>query len=493
MRKKGNAKEKKRENKEELKQRKRMNREMAAITYIFMGLFLFMAGYVIWFLSGDTDLILNNPNNKRQELLAERIVKGSILSDQGKVLAKTVTDKDGNEKRQYPYDALFAHVVGRTSHGMTGLEASESYTMLTSGINPLTGLWNELKGKKNPGNNVVTTLNVKLSQVAGDALGGYRGAVVAMEPETGKILAMVSKPGYNPNTIDVMWEKLTEDSDDGSPSDSVLYNRATQGLYPPGSTFKLYTLLQYLRETDGKEAFSYTCKGKIGQGKDAIHCYGNEVHGKVDLSRAFAKSCNAAFAEIGAGLDVPQWIKLCHSLYYNRILPLERMEQKASSFQAAGAESGGDIMQAAIGQGSTLTTPLQNIYLVSAAVNGGTLMKPYLVDRVEDTYGNVVRQQEPVSAATPLTDEEARLLKQYMRETVESGTATALRTERYRAGGKTGSAEFKEGSRDSHAWFVGYAQKEGKTIAVSIIVEGAGTGSAYAVPIARKMFDCYFE
>lgn len=466
---------------------------MAAITYIFMCLFFFMAGYVIWFLSGDTDLILNNPNNKRQELLAERIVKGSILSDKGKVLAKTVTDKNGQEKRQYPYDGLFAHVVGRTSHGMTGLEASESYTMLTSGINPLTGLLNEWKGEKNPGNNVVTTLNVKLSQTASDALRGYRGAVVVMEPETGKILAMVSKPDYNPNTIDVMWEKLTEDSDNDSTVNSALYNRATQGLYPPGSTFKLYTLMEYLRETDDEKSFSYTCKGKIGQGKDAIHCYGNEVHGRLDLSRAFAKSCNAAFAQIGTALDVSRWTKLCQSVYYNRVLPLERMDQKVSSFQADEAENSGDIMQVAIGQGSTLTTPLQNIYLVSAAVNGGTLMKPYLVDHVEDTYGNISRQREPEAAASPLTKDEAKLLKQYMREAVESGTATALRTERYQAGGKTGSAQFKAGSSDSHAWFVGYAQKAGKSIAVSIVVEEAGTGSAYAVPIARKLFDCYFE
>ena len=126
-----------------------MNREMAAVTYIFMFLFVFMASYVIWFLMGDTDKILNNPQNKRQELLAERIQKGSILSDKGKVLAKTETDSKGNEKRVYPYNELFAHVVGRVSHGKTGLEASEGYTMLTTGINPLTGLFNELKGEKN--------------------------------------------------------------------------------------------------------------------------------------------------------------------------------------------------------------------------------------------------------------------------------------------------------------------------------------------------------
>ena len=150
-------------------------------------------------------------------------------------------------------------------------------------------------------------------------------------------------------------------------------------------------------------------------------------------------------------------------------------------------------MQVAIGQGSTLTTPLQNIFLVSAAVNDGTLMKPYVVDRVEDANGNTVQQRKPAAVSTPLSEEEVKLLKQYMREAVQSGTATALNTGRYQAGGKTGSAQFKEGSSDSHAWFVGFAQKSGKSLAVSIVVEGAGTGSAYAVPIAKKLFDEYFE
>lgn len=490
--KKRRAEKRKPEDSAEIKKRRRMNREMAAVTYIFMFLFVFMAGDVIWFLSGDTDRILNNPNNKRQELLAERVTKGSILSDRNVVLAQTVTDKKGKETRKYPFDGLFAHVVGRTSHGMTGLEASESYTMLTAGVSPLTALVNELKGGKNPGNNIVTTLNVKLAQTASDALGSYRGAAVVMEPDTGKILAMVSKPTYDPNSVDVMWDKLTEQADSGMSGDSPLYNRATQGLYPPGSTFKLYTLLEYMRENDKYEKFQYTCKGKIGKGKDAINCYGNTVHGKLTMSSAFAKSCNSAFAVIGTELDKNKWTKLCQSFYYNKILPVERLEQKASAFNVNEMDSG-DVMQVAIGQGATLTTPLQNIFLVSAAVNGGTLMKPYLVDRVENIYGSVVRQQEPSKAASPLTKDEARQLMEYMREAVESGTASALNTTRYRAGGKTGSAQFKEGSSDSHAWFVGYAQKDGKSIAVSIIMEGAGTGSAHAVPAAKKIFDVYFE
>lgn len=213
---------------------KRQNREMAVVTYLVMTIFFILAGYMVYFIIHDSDQVLNNSANKRQELLAKRVTKGKILSDKGKVLAKTVTDSSGNETRKYPYGSLFAHVVGRSSHGKTGLEASESYTMLTSGLNPFLSTINELKGKKNPGNNVVTTLNVGLSKAASNALGSKRGAVVVMDPETGKILAMVSKPSYDPNQLtDAKWNKLTSDSGE----QSALYNRATQGLYPPGFYF----------------------------------------------------------------------------------------------------------------------------------------------------------------------------------------------------------------------------------------------------------------
>lgn len=475
---------------EERNNHKRQNREMAVVTYIVMILFLVMAGYIVYFVVHDSDTVLNNSYNKRQDLLAKRVTKGSILSDNGKVLAKTVVDEEGVETRKYPYDGLFAHVVGRISHGKTGLEATEGYTMLTTGINPLAGMVNELKGKKNPGNNVVTTLNVRLSQVASDALGEHRGAVVVMEPETGKIVSMVSKPTYNPNYLtDRRWEQLTADDNEKS----ALYNRATQGLYPPGSTFKLYTALEYMRERKDYDLFSYRCTGKIGSGREQIRCYGGEVHGKVNLSEAFAESCNAAFCSIGNDLNKRAWTQLCESFYYNKKIPVNKVEQKESQFKVSASSSQGDVMQVAIGQGDTLVTPLQNALLVCASVNQGELMKPYLVDRVEDSDGNTIEQYKPESLGQPLTKKEAKAMKSLMRGTVKHGTATSLYYGTpYKAGGKTGSAEYQTGSHDSHAWFVGYAEKDGKKLVISVVVESAGTGSAYAVPIAKKVFDAYW-
>lgn len=463
---------------------------MAIVTYLFMILFLVMAGYIVWFAVHDAEQVLNHPSNKRQELMAKRVKRGSILSAEGKAIAQTKTDKDGNEKRVYPYDGLFAHVAGRLSHGKTGIESTESYTMLTSSVNPLLGVFNELRGEKNPGNNVVTTLSLPLSQTAGNALGSRKGAVVAMDPETGKILAMVSKPTYDPgNLTDARWNQLTEDKGE----DSALYNRATQGLYPPGSTFKLYTALEYMREEKAYHKFQYTCKGSIGSGREKIKCYGGEVHGRVDLTEAFAESCNAAFCQIGSGLQASEWKSLCESLYYNKKTPLQKLEQNSSRFAITDSTPKGDIMQASIGQGDTLVTPLQNALLVCAAVNNGTLMRPNLLDHTEDADGNVLESYEPVKDSQPITEKEAKALKKLMRATVTEGTAHSLYSGTpYKAGGKTGSAEFQNGSSDSHAWFVGYAEMGGKKLVVSIVVEAAGTGSTYAVPIAKEIFNDYF-
>lgn len=467
-----------------------LNREMAVVTYIFMALFVIMACYVVYFVVQDSDEVLNNTANKRQELLANRVTKGSILSSDGKILAETVTNDSGNEVRKYPYAGLFSHVIGRSTHGKTGLEAAESYTMLTTGVHPFVQTMNELSGKKSPGNNVVTTLSVTLSKAADEALGNHKGAVVVMDPETGKILVMISKPTYDPNNLtEAVWNRLTTDKEE----ESALYNRATQGLYPPGSTFKLYTALEYMRENKKYNRFKYTCTGSIGKGNGKISCYGGEVHGAIDLSTAFAKSCNAAFCKIGSTLDVSGWKNLCESLYYNKKIPLDDLSQSVSRFSLEKTTQSGDIMQAAIGQGDTLVSPLQNILLVCAAVNDGVLMKPYVKERIEDAQGNTIESTEPEKLAEPITAKEAAGLKKLMRTAVTQGTASSLYYgTTYKAGGKTGSAEFESGSDNSHAWFVGYAQADGRKLAVSIVVEAAGTGSRYAVPIAKKIFDAYW-
>ncbi len=467
------------------------NRKMASFTYVFIILFMVLFGYIIFFVINDSEKVLNNPANKRAEIWAKRVTRGEIRSSDGKALAVTEKGRKGKEVRYYPYGSMFANVVGRTKYGAVGLESSENFNLLSTNLNPIDSMINEFNGEKSPGNNVITTLNYNISKVASDALGDRRGAVVVAEPKTGKVLAMISKPSYNPNELtDETWKKLNS----ADSENSVLYNRATQGLYPPGSTFKMYTALSYMRQNSDYEDYSYKCKGKIGTGDGSIKCYGGEVHGKVDFTNAFAESCNTAFCDMGSKLDVNKWKSLCEDLYFNKPTPIDKIEKNSSRFTLTPSDSKGDIMQSAIGQGEVLVTPLQNIFLACAVANGGKLMKPYLVDRIESFDGKVLTQYEPKKLKNAITKDEAKKMNRLMRAVVMNGTASSLYYGTpYKAAGKTGSAQFKSGSSESHGWFVGYAKMDGKCVAVSIVVEKGGTGSAAAVPIAKQVFNAYFS
>ena len=457
------------------------------IMYLFLGLFVCMTGYFTYFIIFRSDDVINNTYNKRQEVLAERIVRGDILSSDGEVLAHTQIDSEGKETRTYPYGNVFAHVIGRYSKGKTGIEESENIRLLTSNINSMEVMYSDLMGEKSPGDNVVTTLNSQLQQVAYDALGNNRGAVVVMEVKTGRILTMVSKPSYDPNTIDADWETLIEDED----SEATLLNRATQGLYPPGSTFKVLTALEYMRENVAFKKYSYDCTGEIEYNGMTIHCHSGEVHGKVNLTDSFSESCNTSFANIGKGLDIASLRTLCEKFLFNASLPVE-ITSNASSFTLAKGSSGvKEVMQTAIGQGNTLISPLHNAMIAATVANDGIMMKPYVVDHIENAEGGLVKRYSSSQIARLMTPEESSYLGKMMRKAVTDGTATKLKDLPVKAVGKTGSADNSKGK--AHSWFIGYAPYDDPEIVVSVIVENVGTGSEYAVPIARKILKEYFK
>lgn len=469
------------------KREDRTNRDIMRITYIFVGLFVLLLGYFSYFIAMDSDEVINNSYNQRQDLLAKQVTRGNIMSANGEILAQTITDGEGKETRVYPFGSMFVHVVGRFSKGRTGIEASDNFHLLTSNVNPVRMILNELSGKKNVGDNVVTTLDTDIQETAYNALGSNKGAVVVLEPSTGKILAMVSKPDYDPNKIDELWDEMV-DKDNNS---SALINRATQGLYPPGSTFKILTALEYIRENPDYEKYSYTCDGKITIDDITINCYNNKKHGKEDLKKSFAKSCNSSFANLGTTLNLASFHKLCETFLFNTALPTNLVYNQ-SSFVLNSDSPKKEIPQTAIGQGKTQITPLHNALITAAVANGGVLMKPYVVDHIESAGGKTIKKYLPEIYGTLMTPSESQILTSFMTTVVEDGTASALKGKSYTVAGKTGSAEYREG-KPAHAWFVGFAPAEDPQIAVSIVVESVGTGSDYAVPIASKIFDTYFK
>lgn len=475
-----------RKEKVRVKEGRRGNSQILMVTYSITLIFLCMAGYLVYFMAAQSQKVINNPYNKRQEVLAKKVQKGKVLSADGKVLAKTVTDEKGKDTRVYPYNDMFCHIVGRDTNSMTGIEGRQCYPLLTSHVNPLEKLTDTFQGEKSPGDNVVTTLDFRLQKAAYDALGGRKGAVVALEPSTGKVLAMVSKPAYNPNRVAQDWEELIH----GSKEESALVNRASQGLYPPGSTFKLLTAIEYLIENpDNYSGFHYQCQGSDDFSGNVINCYGKEKHGSLNLKSALAKSCNGAFAQIGTQLDITAFRKLTEKFLFNKGLSVD-FEYNKSDFALTKESDLGELTQTVIGQGRTMITPLENAMIVATVANKGNMMMPYAVDHVESEAGKTVTEYPPKSRGQIIEEWVAQKMNRYMRSVVTDGTGRSLSSLSYSVAGKTGSAEFdSEGT--SHAWFVGFAPADNPKIAVSIIVEGAGTGSQYAVPIARTMFEEY--
>ena len=448
-----------------------------------------MIGYMIYFQVYKSEDFLNSPYNKRQDKYEEHIVRGSILASDGTVLARTDVDEEGNESRVYPYNNLFAQVVGYSDYGSSGLEASENYTLLSSHADILEQLQKDFSSEKNIGDNLVTSLDMRLQQAASDALGGNRGAVIVMNTETGKVLADVSKPDFNPNTIAADWEALNSEG-----SGSPFLNRALQGQYPPGSTFKIVTSLAYLRERGTFDDFSFNCTGEYTQGGYTIHCSGNTAHGQENFADAFANSCNCAFSEIGTQLLGKTSLKsAADELRFNEAFSLGLPSVK-SSFSLENSTADGLTMQTSIGQGDTLVSPVHMAMIAGAVANGGRMMEPSFVERVESYTGTIVKEIAPESLGQVMTAEEAYQLTELMKGVVQRGTAAGeLAGLPHDIAGKTGTAEYgSTADGTAHSWFVGFSNTGNSDIVVAVIVEGGGDGSAPATPVARSIFETYF-
>jgi peptidoglycan glycosyltransferase len=446
-----------------------------------------MIGYFIYFQVFQSESIMNSAYNSRLDLYAERVVRGDITSSDGQVLATTAVSEDGSETREYPFGRMFAHVVGYSNNGKGGIESSYNFQMLRSHSFFLTQLINDLKDEKSNGDTVVTTLDYDVQEAAYDALGSNDGAVIVLEVETGKVLAMVSKPDFDPNTLADNWDSIVEDT-----SSSVLLNRAISGQYPPGSTFKIFTTLEYIHENADYDNYSYECTGVLGIDDNEIHCYHNSVHGVQNLKESFANSCNTSYANIGLGLNINQFQNLCESMLFNQTLP-GNIGGKTSSFSLSSADDTGKIMQTAIGQGDTLVSPMHMAIVAAAIANDGVAMEPYLVDHVENDNGVHVKDYKATEYGSLLSASDAAIMQDFMSGVVENGTGSALSGQSYQAAGKTGSAEYNSAG-DSHGWFVGYGSKEGYSdIAIAVIVEDGGSGSQSAVPVAKRVFDVYFN
>lgn len=467
---------------------KKTEDQMIYVSLFFVGVFMLLIVFTCVYVRGNEIKWSNNSYNSRLEMMKKTVERGSIYASGGEILATTRIDEDGLEYRSYPYGNVFSHIIGFENRGYLGVEACANYYLLHSHESLRGQISNAIYNRKNEGDNVYTTLDVPLQMAAYEAMGEHQGAVVVTNPSTGKILAMVSKPDFNPNSLKDIWEDIVN-----NPNTSVLLNRATQGRYAPGSTFKIITTLEFLRENhNNSDAYEYDCDGEFVLGEEVIHCYHGISHGKVDLEESFAKSCNSSFANIGNRLNINSLKKTVNKLMFNQTLPLELPSVKSRLVLDENTTES-DMLQYSIGQGDLLMTPMHMNLITQAIANDGVLMQPMLLECVKNNRGIMVKDFKTDEYKTLMSEQEAEILTAFMVKVCEDGTAVSLKNNLYTVAGKTGSAEFKEQSTESHAWFTGFAPVENPEICITVIVEEGGSGSKAAVPIAKKIMDVYFE
>ena len=470
------------------RKKKPVNRAAGITAALFSVAYILMILALVWHETRERNEVYSNSyNRKRIEVIEAEITRGTIYASDGSELAYTKSDAEGNDTRIYPYEDMFAHTVGYSAQGGMGLEKQMQEYLMSADISLSERLSNDLKESKDMGDSVYTSLDPAVQLIAYNSLGQYKGAVIVTEVKTGRILAMVSKPCFDPNTIEADWEEISKDE-----TNSPLMNRASQGLYPPGSTFKIISALEYIREHPSDwSKYYYNCSGKITKGDTTIRCFHGTVHGGLDLKGSFAKSCNSSFANIGLGLDRTAFAKTLESLMFNQVPPVD-FEANPSHISMRENMTEENIMQTAIGQSETLVTPLLMNMITQAIANNGVMMKPYMVDKVVSSDGKIIKNYGPKSLGTVMTEEEVAVMRTFMEAVVQSGTATALKAMPYTSAGKTGSAEISDSSDISHAWFTGYAPADEPVIAVTVIMERAGTGGSTAVPVAQRILSGYF-
>ncbi|MCJ7457724.1 MAG: penicillin-binding protein 2 [candidate division Zixibacteria bacterium] len=396
--------------------------------------------------------------------------------------------KDGLEKQ---YDEVL-----RGEDGMNYLEVSASGKILGS-----------LKDKKSQpytvGSDLVLTVDSDLQVEAESALSMFNaGAVVALDPQNGEVLTLVSKPGFDPNQFcsfldEDTWEGLVND-----PSHPLL-NRAIQGSYPPGSTYKLLTAGAALESkiVDRNTTFSY-CNGGFLFGNRIFKCWQPKGHGRLDLIQAIAQSCDVYFYQLSLRLGLDRWSDYARQCGLDKKYKVDLPDEIAGMipsrtyYEKRFGQEGwikNLVINLGIGQGEVLTTPLGLAVFYSALVNGGTVYQPHLLKEIRSVEGRSTPKGKTVLSHLPFSNSTLEILKEGLVETVNSpsGTGGLARISDIVVGGKTGTAQNPHGRE--HAWFVGFAPVDHPRIVVAVLVEQAGHGGTYAAPIARRIIERYLK
>lgn len=444
----------------------------------------------------------DDPRNPRLQIGIAGKERGLILDSGGVRLAQSEALEDDPKLfvRVYPQGDLFAHSVGFTSSlfGDWGLESSYATELRSKRDLTISDLIDALLGRDLQAQNLELTLVTELQRLAKESLGDQRGAVVALDPTTGAVLAFASTPTFDPNSIigksDAdAWQELSND-----PAEP-LRDRASRQSYAPGSTFKVITAAAAIEGgvAGPDTTFANPAFLELPGSTSVIRNFAGTLCGggdEVSLREAFRRSCNTVFGQLAMDLGPQVLEQQAEAFGFNREIPFE-WEALAGVFPDD-SEFANDLpalAQSGLGQRDVQATPLLMALIASAIANGGQQMEPYMVAGIYDAAGDLVEQHVPAVWANPISPATADVVAGMMEQVVASGTGTKAAVPGLRVAGKTGTAETEIGP--PHAWFIGFAPVENPTIALAVVVEEGGsagenaTGGSVAAPIAQRLFE----
>lgn len=480
-----------------------MNKELRRVSLVVLAMFAALLISTTTIQVFQSDALGKDPRNTRTRLDSYAMERGQIILSDGTVLAQsTKSDDEFRWQRSYPQNSLYSGVTGYFNPvlGSTGIEnATNEYLSGTSNSQFLSDLARIVSGQEPKGDAVELTLNPAAQKAAADALGTRRGAVVAIEPSTGRILANYTSPGYDPNqlaTNNIEQAKANYATLNADPL-TPLINRAQSGnLNPPGSTFKIVVAAaalasgKYTAESEFPNPLYYELPGSSSR----VYNFTRAKCGSGDtvtLAEAIRQSCNVPMAELGVELGDDAIREMAEKFGFNQKLSIP------TNVQSSVYPENPDPAQTALtafGQGDVRTSPLQ-MAMVSAAIgNSGVLRQPTLVSRVLGSNLDVVKTFDAETLATALTPEVASELTKIMVAGVASGQANNARIEGVDVAGKTGTAQ--NGENDPYTlWFTGFAPAVNPEVAVAVVVENDAdlghhsSGNTIASPIAKKVIE----
>jgi peptidoglycan glycosyltransferase len=462
------------------------------VLIVICAAFFLIIGYLSFFEIKYGENLASDPYNRRNRNKEYEVLRGTIYDRNMNVIADSVRQEDSSQKRVYKegYEMAYAPVIGYYSmkYGTSGLERAYAGELLNADvINPFKLVRDIMTSAERKGNGLMLTIDSDLQKAAYDALGNNRGSIVAMNPKTGEILCMVSKPTFNPSTVDRDWNTLSKRDEEG-----VFLNRAIQpGIYPPGSTFKIIVASEALENISGIETKKYVDKGYLKIGNYTLNNFNSEAHGRIAMRDALRVSSNVVFGQIGMELGAARLKKGAEDFYFNKSIPFD-IQVSQSYFPSIDENRPDSIAQSSIGQYDVRVTPLQMLLAVSAIANGGVMMKPVLVKSIVDPYGWNISNAKPSVLSQPISSETAAKVGEMMVDVVKRGTGKNAIISGVDVAGKTGTADVGEG-KNPHSWFVAFMPANDPEIAIATVVENVAESGGKAASVSRKVLEAYLN